>query len=185
MLQGSLIFEDPSVSTWFPLLGAMPLLLVGFLWFIVATVVALKGDTVEKPNRIAQLYGYTVCLLAVVIALVTFTSILSSVVERGNPLQNEYSFGVTLTSFEAYKATYERERVAFPRDTPAPADTASDATLRQRYDALVADRITSTQFRTTKSLLTNGVLLVIALLLFAFHWRWVRRLNGLTPTIAP
>jgi hypothetical protein len=184
VLQGSPIFEDTGFSTWLTLLGTLPLLLVGALWFIVAAVFSLKGDNVDKPNRIAQLYGYTVCLLAVVIALVTFTSILSAVVERGHPLQNEYSFGVTLTSFDAYKATYDRERSAFPRDTPAPQDTLSDATLHERYDALVADRITSTQYRTTKSLLTNGVLLVIALLLFAFHWRWVRRLNGLIPTAA-
>ena len=66
----------------------------------------------------------------------------------------------------------------FDRGGPSQPDTASDTTLRRRYDALVADRIASTQYRSSKSITTSGILLLISLGLFVFHWRWVRRLNG-------
>jgi hypothetical protein len=43
------------------------LILLVVLWFIIATAAALKGDAVEPPNRVAQMYGYTVCLVAVIL----------------------------------------------------------------------------------------------------------------------
>jgi hypothetical protein len=66
----------------------------------------------------------------------------------------------------------------FDRGDATPPDTMSEATLRQQYDALVADRTASTRYRSAKSLTTSGILLLIAVGLFALHWRWVRRLNG-------
>jgi len=87
---------------------------------------------------------------------------------------------MTLTSFEAYKATYQRERMMRDPSGAAQPDTVSEATLRRRYDALVADRIATTRYRTSKAFVTNGVLLLISVGLFFYHWRWVRRLNGTT-----
>jgi hypothetical protein len=51
----------------------------------------------------------------------------------------------------------------------------SDAELRQSYEALRADRIASNRYEARRSLVTSTVLLVIALGLFAGHWRWLRR----------
>jgi hypothetical protein len=126
----------------------------------------------DKPNRTAQLYGYTVCLVALIVGLISLTAILNALFERANPLQAN-GYGSALSSFEAYKAT--RLTVDGTR-----TDTVSAAALRQRYDALVADRIVTTRYRTGRTLMTHGILLLVAIGLFAFHWRWVRRLNGAT-----
>jgi len=160
------------------LFSALPFLLLVVVWLLVAGIFALRGEEVDKPNRMAQLYGYTVCLIALVVALVSVSSILNAVFERANPLQSEMSFGTALTSFEAYKATYRREQAMLERGAPARPDTVSEATLRQQYDALVKDRVATVHYRTTKSLTTSAIFLLIALGLFFSHWRWVRRLNG-------
>ena len=45
-------------------------------------------------------------------------------------------------------------------------------------DALARDRIGAVRYRTTKTLTTSTIFLLISVGLFLFHWRWVRRLNG-------
>jgi hypothetical protein len=128
-------------------------------------------------NRVAQLYGYTICLVAIIVGLLTVSSILDAVFERANPLQSEYSYGATLTSLEAYKATYMREQMMFARGAEQP-DTLSESSLQRRYDALVADRLAAVRYRSAKTFTTSGVLLVFAIGLFVVHWRWVRRLRN-------
>lgn len=163
---------------WVMLLSTVPVAVIGAVWLVLGTTVALKGDEVERPNRVAQLYGYTVCLVALVVTIVSVASLLNALIDRANPLQSEWGFGTTLTSFEAYKATSQRERGVYGRDSQMPADTASEGTLRQRYDALVADRLAATRYRTSKALITSGVLLIFAAALFVSHWRWLKRVGN-------
>jgi len=177
------MWESAAVTTPGPsfglfLMGAVPLLLLAAVWLIVIFF-ALKGEEVDKPNRMAQVYGYTVCLITLIVSLVSLSSILSAMFDRASPLQSEFGFGTVLTSFEGYKATYRREPTMFDRSGAARPDTMSEATLHQQYDALVKDRIAATHYRTTKSLTTGFIFLVISLILFALHWKWVRRLNGI------
>jgi len=161
----------------------LPLLLIGAVWLAVAVVVH-KGEDVDRPNRMAHLYGYTVCLISLVIALITLASILNAVFDRMNPLQSDSPFGASYSSFESYKATYRREAV-FDRGEGAKPDTLSEASLHTRYDALVRDRIAATRYRTSKSITIGLIFLTLAVVLFITHWRWVRRLNGVPRTAAP
>jgi hypothetical protein len=179
-----LVANGGGPPTWLALFGLAPFALLVAVWLIVAAVFALKGDDVDKSNRIAQLYGYTVCLIALVVALVSLASILDAAIDRANPLQSEFGGFTSLTSFEAYKATYRREQTMFERGQPAKPDTVSETTLRQQYDALVKDREAATRYRTTKSLTTGFIFLLISLGLFSVHWRWVRRLNGISRAAA-
>jgi hypothetical protein len=173
----SAFLSDAGPPWWFFLFGAGPLLLLGAAWLFMAATLAFRGDDVDKPNRMAQFYGYSVCLIAILVALASATSIMDAAFDRANPLQSEGGFGASLTSFDAYKATYKREQAMFDRGGAARPDTVSEATLRQQYDGLVRDRIVSTRFRTTKSFVTGTFFLLISGLLFVFHWRWVRRLT--------
>lgn len=132
----------------------------------------------DKPNRIAQIYGYTVCLVALIVALISLTAILNAMFQRANPLQADRFGSVALTSFEAYKATQYRDPMRYNPNEATRRDTLPDSVLRPRYDALVADRILTTRYQTGKTLTTSAILLLVAIGLFVFHWRWVRRLNG-------
>ena len=83
----------------------------------------------------------------------------------------------SVSSFEAFRATYERTRRMMPPNpaNSAPSDTLSDAELHRRYEALRADRIQRNTVEARRSLITSLLSLLIASALFAFHWRWLRR----------
>lgn len=148
------------------------------LWFIVASASALKGDAAGPPNRLAQMYGYTVCLVSVILGLATASSVLDAAFDRSHPLQSEYTFGTSYTSFEAYKATWDRERPPMGPGGAARRDTVPEGTLRKRYDAMVSDRLAASAYRTSKTFVTSGILFLLAALLFLTHWRWLRRISG-------
>ncbi len=143
--------------------------------FLLMTRAAINdGDSVDKPNRVRQWYGYTVCLIAVITGLICVGGVLDNAFDLTNPLAAEGPFGESLTSFDAYKAT--RDRRFFPSDQRPTPDTASDATLRLRFEALRADRIAQRSFQARKGLVTDLIILFIAIALFATHWRWLRHL---------
>jgi hypothetical protein len=135
----------------------------------------------DRPNRIAEIYGYLVCLVAVVTVLITTNAVVDNIFVLANPLASEREWGgASLVSYEAFEATYEPREPAPPvRDgaAPQPAERPSGAELRRRYEVLRADRLAHARFRATRSLTTSGIVLAVALALFATHWRWLRGLR--------
>lgn len=130
-----------------------------------------------KPNRVPQIYGYTVCVIAVVTFLICSTVIVNNVFDLANPIRAGYGFESSLSSFEAYKATYQRDQRAVVGGAAGEArpDTASEATLQKRYEALREDRISRVRFQAWKAIVTSGLLLIISVVLFALHWRWMKK----------
>lgn len=60
----------------------------------------------EKPHRMAQIYGYTVCLVAVIAFLICIANIVTSAIDMSDPLHasNFYPAGTpSLASFQNYK----------------------------------------------------------------------------------
>lgn len=136
-------------------------------------------------SRIAQIYGYAVCLIAVVTLIFAGSAFVDSTFDRASPLQsNDYRYGpydAALTSFEAFRATYPRGGEPGMRPMPvgttgdaAPQDTLTTAELRARYEALRSERIARVEFGATRSMVKNGFLLLLAIGLFITHWLWVR-----------
>ena len=125
----------------------------------------------DKPNRIPQLYGYTVCLIAVVAFLISINGIVDASFTLANPLHGQYGPMEGMVSFDAYEAT----RVERPMpERNVPADTTSLETRRRRYEALRADRIESNRLQAWRRLVGSGLTMVIAVGLFAWHWGWLR-----------
>lgn len=127
----------------------------------------------DRPNRIRQLYGYSVCLIGVVAVLICTAGVLHNAFDLSDPIAADRYVGESLRSFEGYKAT--RGGAPRPNEMKTPPDSASDETLRPRYEALRADRIASTTFRARKELVSNLAVLLLAAGLFITHWRWLRR----------
>ena len=127
---------------------------------------------------IALLYGYLVCIIAVIVAIVSVSGLVDAVFDRANPLgSREGAFGPrggSLTSFEAYRATQDR----MPPRTRTAADTARDtlttAELRAEYEAVRADRLERVRFDATKRMVKHFLLLLLSVALFMWHWRWLR-----------
>jgi hypothetical protein len=137
---------------------------------------------VSRPSWIAPLYGYAVCLIAVITFLIGVTNFVEAAFHRGNPLQARDRFGDrgSLTSFEVFRATYSSERPTRTQSGTGGvgADTLSTAELRGRYEALRADHIARVSFEATQGLVKHGLLIVLSIALFASHWRWLRRRDG-------
>jgi hypothetical protein len=135
---------------------------------------------VEKTGKIPQVYGYTVCVIAVVTFLICATVIVNNAFDLANPIQAGFGIESSLSSFDAYKATYQKDQrsgAAAAAAEPRP-DTLSDATLRVRYEAVKVDRIAHVRFQSWKALTTSTLLLVISVVLFVVHWRWMKKSDG-------
>jgi hypothetical protein len=168
----------PGEGFFFVLFSLVPLILLLALWLLFARSAFVQGDDMERPSRVAQLYGYTVCLIAVVVFLASTNSLLENAFTLTNPLQSresEYGIEPSVSSFEAYRTTYDRERQL--RASPGAivaGDSAPEAVLRARYEVLRNDRIQRVRFRAQRALATSTLSLILAIALFAIHWRWLR-----------
>ena len=90
--------------------------------------------------------------------------------------QNEYGLEPSISSFEAFRLTYDRaRRFNAPDPSESKLDTVPEAELRRRYETYRADRIAATEVEARQTLVTKGVSLLLAAGLFVFHWRWLRR----------
>jgi hypothetical protein len=134
-----------------------------------------------SSSRIAQLYGYAVCLIAVVTFLIGVGNLADAAIERANPLlaDGRYSRADgSLTSFEAYRASAGAMRAVPTRVGPdgreIPPDTLTTEQLRARYEALRADQLARVSFGTAQRLVKHGLLVAIAIALFLGHRRWLR-----------
>lgn len=133
----------------------------------------------ERPTWIAPLYGYVVCVVAVITFLISLSGFVDAAFERAYPLQSRGGaygpMGQSLTSFEAFRSTNnERMRMETRAGPASPSDTPSTAELRVRYETLRAERIEAGRFWASQRLVKTGLLMVVAVVLFMTHWRWLR-----------
>jgi hypothetical protein len=155
-------------------------------WVILASSRFVQGGVVERPERVPQLYGYTVCLVTLIWALVSAVAIIDASLTLNAPLyRGDRMYGgfePSVSSFEAFRTTYDMSRRMMTRDPDsAKLDTIPEPELRRRFDALRADRMERNSVEARRSLITSTLSLLLAAALFAFHWRWLRRVGGGAP----
>ena len=153
--------------------------LVGLaLWLALARSHFIRGGMVERPERVPQLYGYSVCLVAIVVMLTSLSSLVDRAFNLSDPLLGggpEFGWGEpAVTSFEAYRATLDRAERMGPPGEQRPREVVPEPELRRRYEGLRADRLTRASFTARRELARSLVMLAVAALLFWLHWRWVR-----------
>ena len=136
----------------------------------------------DSTNRIAQIYGYAVCLVAIITILISVTQIVNATFNMTNPLRAEgYGRGGPLTSYTAYRREQiqrsnvpDRTRAGVPSGDSVNA-VPSDAEIRQMFEDERLEQIGNVRFRAMRTLVTSTLLIVIAIALFFMHWRWLRR----------
>jgi hypothetical protein len=167
-----------------PFLWMFPALLFGVplvLWIGFASTLA-RRDALDRPNRIAQWYGYSVCLVTVVTLLFSTVAIVQNAFTLANPLLSGEHFGPALSSFPAYRATYHNSPYLDPAEREAARKAPpSEAELRQRYEALRAERIDRNRYEAGRGLVTSILLSLFAAGLFLMHWRWLRGMADVPP----
>ena len=160
--------------------GLITLAIAGIIlvasWVILAGSRFVQGGVVERPERVPQLYGYTMCLIGVLVGLTSVLSIVEHALTFADPTQATSEWAgwsePSVSSFEAFRMTYERSQQMSGMPT---IRSLPDDELRRRYADLRADRIARNRAAATRGLITSLLTLAIAAALFAFHWRWLRR----------
>ena len=134
-------------------------------------------------SRIAQTYGYAVCFITVIVILISIKSVVDAVIDLTDPIRADAGgygrSGRSLSNFELYKLDARREPRAPQPVAPAPAksqaaDPLSDTELRRLYDAEREQAIGNVRFRAMRTLIGSGLLIIVAVILFVVHWRWLK-----------
>ena len=124
----------------------------------------------------AQIYGYTVCLVAVITFLICVTNLVESLMERQDPLHAGWNQqgAPSLASFENYKMDILKS-VPAGDPTKGQSYVPDDATLRAMYESAKNDKIQSEMHRSGRTIVVSSLVLIISIILFITHWRWMRK----------
>lgn len=176
---------------------AFPLAVIVVIVGVTMALARWGRTSMNGSTRAPEVYGYTVCLIAVIVALISVSGLLDATFAIANPLGGDTSASWnteddvrSLRSLDAYRASATktstgayvfRHRVFGANGMTAIADTLSDAEVRARYETLSADRLSEQRFKAIKGFVTNALMLVFAVALFAWHWRWLRRPQTASP----
>ncbi|HEX2781433.1 MAG TPA: hypothetical protein VHM30_18160 [Gemmatimonadaceae bacterium] len=146
----------------------------------------------NRPHLFAQLYGYAVCLTAVIVGLVGGSGVVNAAFDLSDPVHAKQGWGNDVpATFEEFRAD-QRGQLGAERDEPAPPSRDSaratsrltDDELRRIYESRRDEIIATRRFQATKNLVGSALLLVAAIALFTWHWRWLRHLPDVTTTPA-
>ncbi len=142
----------------------------------------------EKQNRIVgQIYGYFVCLAAVILVLTSARAVVGALVDLGDPRNATDLTESSLESLEKYRmktlgslagrregdGTDARPRGA--KIEPAPLYVPDEKALRAMYEAEKEARFEATRHLAFRKVFEESLLGAASLLVFAGHWMWLRK----------
>ncbi len=137
----------------------------------------------EKPQRVgAQIYGYTVCIVAVITFLISVTGLVNAVIDLQDPIHARYTRQgePSLASFEIYKMDILRS-LPQGEETTGASYIPDDDTLRSMYEAARNDKIQLVKHQANRTLIISGLLIIICIALFITHWRWMKKVTRVAP----
>lgn len=126
-------------------------------------------------QRVLQIYATVVCVIAIITMLITVTNLASGYFDKSDPLRSGWQDN-NLSSFETFKL--ETMRGLDGNNAYLPDDQA----LRNMYEAAKGETLAQATHRINRDLMVNGLLLIIAIVLFIIHWFIIRR--GVKPAEA-
>jgi len=126
----------------------------------------------EKRSKAPMIYGYAVCLVAVITFLIAVASVIYAVMDLSDPLYAATNYNkASIASYENYKMDMLKEQGDKENWVP------DEVTLKGMYQAEKDDRVRRVRHDSMRNLYIHGTLIIICIVLFITHWRWMRRLN--------
>jgi hypothetical protein len=128
----------------------------------------------EKSQRIQMVYGYAVCIVAVITFLISVTAMVNALMDLSDPINSYRTYGSdspSLASFENYKVDIIKAT------DPAHGLKLDDTTLNSMYESAKIDAIAKVKHQSMRSITVNGLVLLICIVLFTTHFMWMRRLS--------
>jgi len=136
----------------------------------------------DKAGIIPKIYGYLVCLAAVIVFLISVAQIVNASFALSDPIHTrDYMYATPmydLSSFDAYKADYARQTsysVLDATKTTATTTALTDEQLTAAYNSARDNQISSVRLQATRTITSYIILLIVAGLLFWSHWRWLHK----------
>lgn len=131
----------------------------------------------EKTQRIAQIYGYLVCLVAVITFLISITQLVNSLIDLGDPIHAGWTpeSSPSLASYENYKMDILKS-TSKQTDSASAAYIPDEQTLKVMYQAARDNKIQLEKHRAVRAIIIHGLLVLICVVLFVSHWRWMSKL---------
>lgn len=130
----------------------------------------------EKPDKIPQIYGYTICLIAVITLLISLSEIITAFIDKQDPLHaNLYQMNENLASFEIYKMNVLKQTKTEGETTTGSYIPNNDE-IKAMYDAAINQRISTANHQYNRTFIVNGFLVLLSLVLFCTHWIWMKKL---------
>ena len=142
-------------------------------------IIHTKLKIMEKSQKVgAQIYGYAVCLTAVITFLISVSTLVNAILDLGDPLHAGWTppEAPSLASFENYKMDILR---SIPKGEGAGQASyiPDDATLKGMFEAAKNDKIQSSRHNSMRNVMIGGILMVICTILFITHWRWMKKIT--------
>jgi hypothetical protein len=130
----------------------------------------------DQPRWIPQVYGYTVCLIAVITILISLNSAVNNAFDFAEPeMSHQMPSDFGGRSLEACRENYLTRTITGPRrELPPNVTIPADSVLMRMCAEERAERIAIVRHRALRSLVTSTLMLLVAGILFAVHWRWLR-----------
>ena len=132
----------------------------------------------EKPQKMPLIYGYLVCLVAVITFLICASTLVYAVLDLGDPIHAGHrpAGSPSLASFDNYKMDMLK---SLPKEGEGGkgAFVPDDQTLRAMYEAAKDDKIQTVRHEANRTIVIDIILIVICIVLFATHWRWMKKLS--------
>ncbi len=124
----------------------------------------------EKRSRLAHIYGYLVCLIAVITVLICFGNLVAAAFDLSDPLHASGNFEQqrSLSSLDNYRMDVLG---SLPEGQPVP----DDESIRAMFDAARDAQIRTVRLRSMRNITVSGLLVVVCIVLFVTHWVWLRR----------
>jgi hypothetical protein len=140
----------------------------------------------EKPNRMPQIYGYLICLVAVITFIICLANIIPSIIDLGDPMHSRSMYASqntpSLASFENYKMDVLKS-VNKEGAGETQAYIPDDATLRAMYESAKADVVQTVVHNSIRTIVVSGIILLVSVVLFITHWNWMKRLSKKLSTL--
>jgi hypothetical protein len=134
----------------------------------------------EKQHRMAQIYGYIVCLVAVITFIICLANIIPSIIDLSDPLHAGSVYSVqgspSLASFENYKMDILKSS-SKEGEQNTQAYVPDDNTIRSMFEAAKEDRIQKSRHQSIRTIIVSGIIIFFSIALFITHWIWMKRLN--------
>lgn len=124
----------------------------------------------SKPYLVPQIYGYIICLIAVVTLLFSLAPLIQSIIDL-NDIEYSGQYYPSSQSFGQF-------RLRALERTPGKNVIPDDSALRRLYDDDRREAYKRAYIKIRDTIVVKTLMLVVSIILFISHWKWIKRIKA-------